>query len=227
MARRLFFVDSIRRGAAAITGEDARHLTRVLRVEPGQRYEISDNRALYLAEVESARKDEVVFRTLEPLPLGVEPVHVVLLAALIKFERFEMLIEKATELGVSAIVPVASTRSERGLERAAEKRVERWRKIAVESSQQARRPRLPGIERPCDFEKAVARSEAIKTPGGLGCSASSRTHGVPPIASRFSADPKADGPARNASRRGPPVGRRFPWAPVSYAPRRPPLPPWP
>ena len=66
--RRRFFVDEVRNGKAQIEGEEARHLTRVLRVEAGQRYEISDNRNVYLAEIETARKENVVFRTLEKLP---------------------------------------------------------------------------------------------------------------------------------------------------------------
>ena len=67
MARRRFFVDTIERGHAQITGQDAHHLTRVLRVEPGQKFEISDNMQVYLAEVETARKDLVRFRILERL----------------------------------------------------------------------------------------------------------------------------------------------------------------
>ena len=66
--RRRFFVDEVRNGQAQIAGDEARHLTRVLRVEAGQRYEISDNRNVYLAEIETARKENVVFRTLEKLP---------------------------------------------------------------------------------------------------------------------------------------------------------------
>ncbi len=62
--RRRFFVDEVRNGHAEIAGDDARHLTRVLRVEAGERYEISDNRNVYLAEIETARKEHVVFKTL-------------------------------------------------------------------------------------------------------------------------------------------------------------------
>src|SRR4051812_11043833 len=124
MARRRFFVDEVRNGAAEISGEDAQHLTRVLRVEVGQRYEISDNRNVYLAEIETARKSQVSFRLIEKIPLREEGLRVVLCAALFKFDRFEWLVEKATELGVHTIVPFASTRTERGLDRAAEKRVE-------------------------------------------------------------------------------------------------------
>src|SRR5438309_3894910 len=104
--RRRFFVEQVRNGHAEISGDDARHLTRVLRVEAGQRYEISDNRNVYLAEIETARKEHVVFRTLEKLPSAAPDPQLILCAALIKFDHFEWMIEKATELGVSRIVPV-------------------------------------------------------------------------------------------------------------------------
>src|SRR6516162_9890409 len=117
--RRRFFVEQVRNGHAEIDGDDARHLTRVLRVEVGQRYEISDNISIYLAEVETARKEHVVFRTIERLEPPAPAPRVILCAALIKFDHFEWMIEKATELGVSEIVPIESVRSEHGLARAA------------------------------------------------------------------------------------------------------------
>jgi len=143
--RRRFFVDEVRNGHAQIADEDAKHLTRVLRVEVGQRYEISDNRAVYLAEIETARKELVVFRTLERIATPDPAVRTVLYASLIKFDHFEWMIEKATELGVARIVPVITARIEHGLEKAANKRMERWRRIALESSQQSRRAHLPEI----------------------------------------------------------------------------------
>lgn len=156
--RRRFFVDEVRNGRAEIAGEDARHLTRVLRVEEGVRYEISDNRHVYLAEVETARKERVVFKTLQKLDATPLKPVIILYAALIKFDRFEWMIEKATELGVSAIVPVETARSERGLEHAAYKRLERWRRIALEASQQSRRAFLPEVEDPVELQEALGRS---------------------------------------------------------------------
>src|SRR5580698_472429 len=160
--RRRFFVDEVRNGRAELSGDDARHLTRVLRVEPGQRYEISDNRNVYLAEIETARKERVIFRTLEKIEAPPLPFRIVLYAALFKFDRFEWMIEKATELGVAEIVPVETIRSERGLERAAQKRVERWRRIAVEASQQSRRAFLPEVSEPEPLRDALARQATHK-----------------------------------------------------------------
>jgi 16S rRNA (uracil1498-N3)-methyltransferase len=157
--RRRFFVNEV-----------ARHLTRALRVEPGQRYEISDNRSVYLAEIETARKENVVFRTIEKLPAAPPSARLELYAALVKFDRFEWIVEKATELGVTEVVPVEATRSERGLEKAAAKRLERWRRIALEASQQSRRAHLPEISEPVSLAQALARGGGYRfaldeTPG--------------------------------------------------------------
>lgn len=130
-------------------------MVQVLRVEPGQVYELSDNRELYLAEVESARKSLVSFRILEKLESPPAAVRITLAAALIKFDRFEWMVEKATELGVSAIQPFEAARTTPGLAEAAVKRLARWRKVALEASQQARRVHLPEIHPPVGLAKAL------------------------------------------------------------------------
>jgi 16S rRNA (uracil1498-N3)-methyltransferase len=155
LARRRFFVDRIHGGEAELTGEDARHLARVLRAEPGQRYELSDNERAYLAEISAIDPRRVTFRILEPLPVDAPAPRITLFAALIKFDRFEWLVEKATEIGVARIVPVNAARAEKGLASAAAKRVERWRKIARESGQQARRVQTPEIALPAEFPVAL------------------------------------------------------------------------
>ncbi|MGB7722129.1 MAG: RsmE family RNA methyltransferase [Bryobacteraceae bacterium] len=156
MARRRFFVDAVRGGMAELRGEDARHLARVLRAEAGQRYEISDGKVVYLAEITEARGPRVVFRVIEPLDTPATPLHITLCAALIKFDRFEWIVEKATELGVERILPVEAERSGKGLLEASRKRSERWTRIARESSQQARRVRAPEILPAVRFEPCLA-----------------------------------------------------------------------
>src|SRR5665213_2844423 len=158
MARRRFFVNEVRGGRAEITGESAHHLTRVLRVEAGQKYEITDNHRVWLAEVAAARRALVEFTVIEELAAGPEPAQTTLYLALIKFDRFEWALEKATELGVTRIVPVQTQRSERGLEEGARKRVERWRRIAHEASEQSRRLRAPEIADPLRFSKILAET---------------------------------------------------------------------
>ena len=156
LARRRFFVNTIRGGTAELVGEDARHLTRVLRVEAGQRFEISDNSAAWLAEVTEAQGERVVFRVIEALDSPTFPVHITLIAAIVKFDRFEWMIEKATELGVERILPMEAARTEKGLFEAARKRAERWGRIARESSQQSRRTRVPEIMAAVRFEVCLA-----------------------------------------------------------------------
>ena len=145
-----------------MTGDDARHLARVLRAEAGQRYELSDNHCAYLAEISAVDPRRVTFRILEPLPAEAPAPSITLFAALIKFDRFEWLVEKATELGVTRIIPVNAARAEKGLASAAAKRVERWRKIARESSQQARRVQTPEIAPPAEFSAALTDSSGYR-----------------------------------------------------------------
>lgn len=155
MARRRFFVGGVRNGEAEITGDDAQHLTRVLRVEVGQHYEISDNVNVYLAEITSARKQHVAFRVIERVPISPPAVRLHLYASLIKFDHFEWMIEKVTECGAERIIPVLAERSERGLSHAAAKRLERWRRIALEASQQSRRDAVPQVDELVELEEAL------------------------------------------------------------------------
>lgn len=126
-------------------GEAAHHLGRVLRAQPGQLYELSDGVQVRLARVESVGRDRVEFALLEELPAYQPSLDVTLLLSVVKFDAFEWAIEKATELGVTTIVPLAASRSEKALLAAAAKRSDRWKKILLEASQQSRRVRLPAL----------------------------------------------------------------------------------
>lgn len=116
-------------------------------------YELSDGQHVWLARTESVNRDEVQFSLVEPLPVVPASVRIELLLAIVKFDRFEWALEKATELGAEEIVPLAADRSEKGLLAAAGKRAERWKRILAESAQQARRLRIPtlrSMEKPRD-----------------------------------------------------------------------------
>jgi 16S rRNA (uracil1498-N3)-methyltransferase len=143
--RRRFFVSQFNGAAATVEGPAAHHLARVLRVEPGQLYELSDGRTLCLARVESVGRDTVDFTIVEPLASRPARLDATLLIAVAKFDRFEWALEKATELGAGTIVPLAAARSEKALLGAAPKRAARWEKILFESAQQARCLRPPRL----------------------------------------------------------------------------------
>lgn len=147
--RRRFFVESFDSNSATLRGDTAEHLGRVLRAEPGQLYELSDGQSVWLARVDrvalSKRENRVEFSLVEPVDSPESSLQIELLVSLVKFDRFEWCIEKATELGVTEIVPLAAARSDKPLIAAAPARVARWRKIAVESAQQSRRKAPPAI----------------------------------------------------------------------------------
>jgi 16S rRNA (uracil1498-N3)-methyltransferase len=143
--RRRFFVKAFTGGTACLIGDAAHHLGRVLRAEPGQLYELSDANSVFLARVERVSGDRIDFALLENLPATRVFLDVTILLAIVKFDRYEWALEKATELGVNEIVPLAAERSEKALVSAATKRAARWRKILLESAQQARCLRLPSL----------------------------------------------------------------------------------
>jgi 16S rRNA (uracil1498-N3)-methyltransferase len=163
--RRRFFVDHFEARSADLLGDAAEHLGRVLRAEPGQLYELSDGHRVWLARIErvaiSKRGDNrIVFALVEPIPAREPALKIELLLSLIKFDRFEWCIEKATELGASKITPLAAARSDKPLVAAAPKRLARWEKIVLESAQQSRRLRPPAMSIPVALEKAFIESSA-------------------------------------------------------------------
>src|SRR6266567_2790421 len=124
-------------------GEAAHHLGRVLRAQAGQLYELSDGKRVWLGRIDRVTRDRVEFSKLEELQAYQPPLDLTLLLAVVKFDSFEWALEKSTELGIGAIVPLAAARSEKALLGAAAKRAERWKKILLEASQQCRRVRVP------------------------------------------------------------------------------------
>jgi 16S rRNA (uracil1498-N3)-methyltransferase len=144
--RRRFFVEKFDGQRALVSGDRAHHLGVVLRAQAGQLYELSDGTRVCLGRIEKVARDSVEFALLEELPANDPALRTTLLLSIVKFDSFEWAIEKATELGVSEIIPLAAARSEKGLIAAAEKRSERWRKIVLEAAQQSRRVRLPLLQ---------------------------------------------------------------------------------
>ncbi len=163
--RRRFFVEEFEKNTAVLHGEDAVHLGRVLRAEPGQVYELSDGERVWLAEIRSLVNSPrnggtIEFTLLEPIEQAAPSLNIELLISVIKFDRFEWCLEKATELGVTSIVPLAAARSEKKLITAAPKRSERWEKILHESAQQSRQLKPPALSPATPSGQAFANSRA-------------------------------------------------------------------
>lgn len=144
--RRRFFVDEFTGTTAVLEGDTAHHLGHVLRAEAGQLYELSDGSSAWLARLVSVSRSRLEFALLDQLPAPQPTADIILLLSIVKFDAYEWAIAKATELGVSRIIPLAAARSEKGLLAAARKRSERWQKILLEASQQSRRLRIPQLD---------------------------------------------------------------------------------
>ena len=158
--RRRFFVERFDGNRAVIAGETAHHLGRVLRAEAGQLYELSDGARVCLGRIERVARDRVEFALVEEIPADEPTADITLLLSIVKFDAFEWALEKATELGVRRIVPLAAARSEKALVAAAAKRTSRWGKILMEASQQSRRLRPPNLESMAKSELAFSATTA-------------------------------------------------------------------
>jgi 16S rRNA (uracil1498-N3)-methyltransferase len=155
MTRRRWIADTCSGATATLKGEQAAHLARVLRAQPGQVFDVVASGFLHRAEIMTVGEDEVVFALHEELESDAAlPLH--LLMAVFKFDHMEWGIEKATELGVARITPVMARRTEKHLAQAAAKRVERWRRIVREAAQQSRRSDVPLVDDPMALKVALS-----------------------------------------------------------------------
>jgi 16S rRNA (uracil1498-N3)-methyltransferase len=154
MTRRRWIADTWTDTTASLTGEQAQHLARVLRAQPGQIFDVVANGFLHRAEIVRADESEVLFTLHEELEADAAlPVH--LLMAVFKFDHMEWGIEKATERGAARITPVLARRTEKHLALAAAKRVERWRRIVLEAAKQSRRSDVPAVDEAVQLKAAL------------------------------------------------------------------------
>lgn len=166
---------------AALTGAHAAHLARTLRARVGQEFEIVCGDQVRRGAIVSIADDRVEFALGELVPAK-SVVPITLLLAIFKFDRMEWAIEKCTELNLTSLVPVVAHRTEKHLAAAAEKRVERWRRIAREASEQSRRVTPPEIHAPIKLKDALsARSSEASAATPLDACAPS------PLRMRFDA----------------------------------------
>ncbi|HLX83518.1 MAG TPA: RsmE family RNA methyltransferase [Terriglobales bacterium] len=152
MTRRRWIADEVLGDTAALVGEHAGHLVRVLRAEVGQEFDIAaggEVRRGTISSISDGRVEFALGSVLEVKPLP----RIALALAIFKFDRMEWAIEKCTEIGVGRIVPVIARRTDAHLAAAAIKRHERWLRIALQSSEQARRAGPPEISEPVKLKE--------------------------------------------------------------------------
>jgi 16S rRNA (uracil1498-N3)-methyltransferase len=163
MTRRRWIAENWDEATATITGAQAEHLTRVLRAQPGMEADdVVAGGHVYRAQVAAVSLKEVRFNLVSELEA--EPaLPLTLVISIYKFDHMEWAIEKATELGVAAIVPVIARRTEKHLAEAAAARVERWRRIVHEAAQQSRRSDVPLVSDPILLPTRIVLAEQERT----------------------------------------------------------------
>ena len=161
MSRRRWIADEFSGDRAALVGEHADHLVRVLRARIGEDFDIAAGESVRRGRITSVKEDRVEFELGEEISAA-RMIEITLVLAIFKFDRMEWAIEKCTELGVSRIVPVISRRTDSHLAAASAKRVERWQRIARQASEQSRRTTPPEILPPIRFADALTGAAALR-----------------------------------------------------------------
>ena len=164
MTRRRFYAPpeafSSDHGSLTLQAEEARHLRDVLRLRPGDRVHVFNGAGReFDCSIEESRKDTARLKVLaEVAPARPEsPLQLTLAVALLKSDKFDLVVQKATELGVARIVPVTTKLADIRLrdDSDAGKRVTRWQRIALEASKQSGRALVPEVTDPISFAELV------------------------------------------------------------------------
>jgi 16S rRNA (uracil1498-N3)-methyltransferase len=161
MTRRRWIADEVSGDRAALIGEHADHLVRVLRARVGQEFDIAAGKAVRRGRISLVEDGRVEFDLGEEVS-SADLAEITLVLAIFKFDRMEWAIEKCTELGVSRIVPVIVRRTDFHLAAAAVKRTERWQRIARQASEQSRRAAPPEIAAPAKFSETLTLPATLR-----------------------------------------------------------------
>jgi 16S rRNA (uracil1498-N3)-methyltransferase len=161
MTRRRWIADEVSGNRAALVGAHAQHLAQVLRGRVGQEFDIATGESVRRGRITSIVDGRVEFELSEIIPAASAP-KLSLVLSIFKFDRMEWAIEKCVELGATRIVPVVAQRTEVHLAKAAEKRVERWQRIALQASEQSRRTLAPEISHPQTLAAVVTGAEGTR-----------------------------------------------------------------
>ncbi len=168
-----FFIknEAIEKDSITIYGEDVQHISKVLRLQIGDKIMLCDGEGSdYLAAIESMDKHSVSTVIIDPPASKGEPdVEAVLYQGIPKSTKMDLIIQKCTEMGIKRVVPVFTVRTIVKLESEKDerKKVERWTKIAEEAAKQSGRGIIPNIEMPMTFAEALkdaARLNAVIIP---------------------------------------------------------------
>ncbi|MDB5351583.1 MAG: methyltransferase, RsmE family [Planctomycetota bacterium] len=170
MADRFFCAEIPPGGGITLRGDEAKHLARVARRAIGDHVEVFDGRGNCVeAEILEIERDHVRLQARSPVPDRETSVSLSLLVAVPKGERFDWIVEKATEVGVARLIPLKAARSVVDPRSA---KMERLRRVILEASKQCGRNRLMVLEEPIPSLEAFERDHSdvrlLAEAGGAG-----------------------------------------------------------
>jgi 16S rRNA (uracil1498-N3)-methyltransferase len=141
-----------------VTGDEFRHSVRVARIRKGEEIEVFDGRGRAAhARVVEIGKDSLHIETGNEIASRESPILIHLVPAIIQLDKFELVLQKATELGVASITPLVTDRAEVRAERYRGKR-DRWAKIVFEAVKQSGRAVIPPVNEPTQLDDAMKKA---------------------------------------------------------------------
>ncbi len=157
-------IDNFHNGGITLNQEETRHLKNVLRITFGDKIQVFDGLGNeFLCEIVGTVKRRTSLRIIESVtPASPESdLDLSLAVAILKGDKFDLVLQKAVELGVTKFIPIMTKRCDVKL-RNSDKKIERWRKIVIESSKQTGRAKLMEISEPLEFKDFVYEAEGMK-----------------------------------------------------------------
>ncbi len=161
MTRRRWIADEVSGNRAALVGAHARHLAQVLRGRVGQEFDIAAGDLVRRGRIASIADDRVEFELGEVVRVP-SILSLTLVLSIFKFDRMEWAIEKCVELGAIRIIPAIARRTEAHLARAAQKRVERWQRVARQAAEQSRRASVPEVSQPVPLQEVLRSCDGLR-----------------------------------------------------------------
>ena len=156
--QRYFIEQSFDNELATITGDDAKHITRVMRMTAGERIIVVSENIAHICEIVDLEQDVIVKQTGETIASPEMPHNVTIACGLPKGDKLELITQKGTELGMYELVPFAAERSVvKWDDKKGKKNAERLQKIAKEAAEQSHRTHIPSIQMPISFKQLLAR----------------------------------------------------------------------
>src|SRR5262245_40924840 len=170
MSRRRFFAPpsafNFSKRTVTLTADEARHLREVLRLKAGDEVQVFDGEGReFRAVVSQARRESAELELRDEIapPKPESPLELTLAVALLKGEKFDLVVQKGTELGVNRFIPLVTRYADIRLrdEADASKRVTRWHRIALEAAKQYGRAVVPEITLPRPFESVIGEDSCL------------------------------------------------------------------